>query len=263
MTYEFISKIASGTFGTVYKVKKSTNGDFYALKLIHENYKNPKELKRIKRGFESAQKVSHPNCVKMIEWFEDKNEIGFVMEFVDSVETQKLASSKKNNSVLETQNLASLKDKITKIIQIANGLEALHSQGIVHRDLKPANILETKDGQIKITDFDLIKIDNASTMTASGDFLGTLKYSSPEQCNNSTQIDSRSDLYSLGIIFYELLTGVCPINGESLGEIALAHLRSPIISPRQIIPDLPPKIEKVVLRLLEKNPKDRFQSASE
>ncbi|KAA3597650.1 MAG: hypothetical protein DWQ06_13555, partial [Calditrichaeota bacterium] len=263
MPYNKISKIASGTFGTVYKVKKSTNGEFYALKLIHENYKSPKEIKRIKRGFESAQKVSHPNCVKMIEWYEEKDEIGFVMEFVDSVETHRSASVGKDNSIVETQNLASLQEKISKIIQIANGIEALHQNGIVHRDLKPANILETKDGQIKITDFDLVKLDTSSTLTASGAFLGTAKYSSPEQCQDSGKIDHRSDLYSLGILFYKLVTDVFPINGNSLGEISLAHLRSPIISPRQVFPDLPTTIEKIILKLLEKNPNDRFQSASE
>ncbi|KAA3597654.1 MAG: hypothetical protein DWQ06_13575 [Calditrichaeota bacterium] len=249
MTYSIISKIASGTFGTVYKVQKSTNGEFYALKLIHENYKTPKEIKRIKRGFETAQKVSHPNCVKMIEWYEEKDQIGFIMEFVDSV--------------VETQNLTSLQEKISKIIQIANGLEALHSKGIVHRDLKPANILETKEGQIKITDFDLVKIDDSSTLTASGAFLGTAKYSSPEQCQSATKVDYKSDLYSLGVLFYQLVCGRVPFDGNSLAEIALAHIRTPLISPRQFVPDLPEVLNTVISKLLKKDPKDRFQSAQE
>ncbi|KAA3597873.1 MAG: hypothetical protein DWQ06_12295 [Calditrichaeota bacterium] len=263
MPYKIIRKIASGTFGTVYKVQETTNSEFYALKLIHENYKSPKELKRIKRGFESAQIVSHPNCVKMIEWYEEKDQIGFVMEFVDSVETQNLAYSEKNNSLVETQNLASLQNKISKIIQIANGLEALHSTGIIHRDLKPANILETKDGQIKITDFDLVKLDDSSTLTASGAFLGTAKYSSPEQCQNSAKIDFRSDLYSLGVLFYQLVCGRVPFEGDSLAEIALGHIRTPLISPKQFVPDLPEVLNTVIAKLLKKNPKDRFQSAQE
>ncbi|KAA3600048.1 MAG: GAF domain-containing protein [Calditrichaeota bacterium] len=260
MPYKIISKIASGTFGTVYKIQKSTNGEFYALKLIHENYKTPKEIKRIKRGFETAQKVSHPNCVKMIEWYEEKDQIGFVMEFVDSVETQNLASSEKNNSV-GNKNFCSLQEKISKIIQIANGLEALHSRGIINRDLKPANILETKEGQIKITDFDLVKLDDSSTLTASGAFLGTAKYSSPEQCQNSAKIDHRSDLYSLGIIFYKLLTGRLPFDGESITSIILGHLRSPLTSPSYYNSEIPFEIEDIVKKLLSKNPNERFASA--
>ncbi|KAA3597870.1 MAG: hypothetical protein DWQ06_12280 [Calditrichaeota bacterium] len=248
MPYKIISKIASGTFGTVYKAQESTKGEFYALKLIHENYKTPIELKRIKRGFETAQKVSHPNCVKMIEWYEEKDQIGFVMEFVDSV---------------GNKNLCSLQNKISKIIQISNGLEALHSRGIIHRDLKPSNILEDKNGQIKITDFDLVKTQEASTITNSKSFLGTVKFSSPEQCKDSSKIDHRSDLYSLGIIFYKLLTNRFPFDGDSVTNIILGHIRTPLISPTQFNPEIPIEIENVVKKLLAKNRNDRFNSAKE
>ncbi|KAA3595552.1 MAG: serine/threonine-protein kinase PknK, partial [Calditrichaeota bacterium] len=252
MPYKTISKIASGTFGTVYKVQKSTNGEFFALKLIHENYKNEKDLKRIKRGFNSAKKVSSPNCVNMIEWYENGDDIGFVMEFVEGEPIS-----------VGNKDFCSLQETITKIIQIANGLEALHSKGIVHRDLKPENILLTPEGKIKITDFDLVKIEDASTMTKTGAFIGTMKYSSPEQCKDSGKIDFRTDLYSLGVIFYELVTGESPIKGETLAQIALAHVRSPIVSPQKHVKDLPIEIEKLILSLLEKDPKNRTQSARE
>ncbi|KAA3604631.1 MAG: GAF domain-containing protein [Calditrichaeota bacterium] len=255
MPFEIISKIASGTFGTVYKVQDSTNGEFYALKLIHENYKVPKELKRIKRGFKSAQKVSSPNCVKMIEWFEEEDKIGFLMEFVEG-----------EPIFLERQNLVlpqNFADIINQIIQICNGLEALHSKGIIHRDLKPANILVTKEGKIKITDFDLVKIDDSSTLTATGAFLGTIKYASPEQCQNSASVDHRSDLYSVGVLFYKMVTGKVPFDGDSLAEIALGHIRTPLISPQQFVHDLPKEIDSVITKLLKKNPQKRFSSAQE
>ncbi len=257
MPYKIISKIASGTFETVYKVQESTNGEFFALKLIHENYKIPKELKRIKRGFNSAKKVSSPNCVNMVEWYENGDDVGFVMEFVEgeqiSVETQNVGN----------KNFCSLQEQITKIIQIANGLEALHSKGIVHRNLKPSNILETKEGQIKITDFDLVKTQEPSTIINSNTFLETVKFSSPEQCKDSSEIDHRSDLYSLGIIFYKLLTDRFPFDGDSLKNIILGHIRTPLISPSQFNPEIPIEIENIIKKLLSKNRNDRFNSAKE
>lgn len=250
MEWEKIQEIASGTFGTVYKVMNSNTGKLAALKIIHTNFRNEKDKKRIKRGFESASKVNHANCVRMLEWIENEAEVGFLMEFV---ETQSNASLQ----------IASLQEKITKIIQICNGLEALHSQGITHRDLKPENILLTAEGKVKITDFDLLKLDDASALTMTGAFIGTAKYASPEQCKDASRIDFRSDLYSLGVIFYELVTGRIPFNGKNFMEIALGHIRSPLISPRQYSPELPSEIEKIILRLLEKDPEKRFQTARE
>lgn len=252
MPYEIISKIASGTYGTVYKAQNSDDKKFYALKLIHEQYKNPSELKRIKRGFESSKKVAHQNCVKMVEWYEDDLQIGFVMEFVEG-----------ESISLDTQVGESLQSKIAKVIQICNGLEALHSVGIIHRDLKPENILVTNEGKIKITDFDLVKLNESQTLTASGAFIGTIKYSSPEQCKDASRIDLRSDLYSLGVIFYEMVTGELPIKGDNLPQIALGHVRAPIVSPKILNPAIPNSVDKILLKLLAKNPQDRFQNSRE
>ncbi|KAA3604316.1 MAG: tetratricopeptide repeat protein [Calditrichaeota bacterium] len=252
MTYEIISKIASGTYGTVYKAQNSDDKKFYALKLIHEQYKNPTELKRIKRGFDSAKKVTHQNCVKMIEWYEDELQTGFVMEYVEG-----------ESISLETQVGESVQSKIAKVIQICNGLEALHSVGIIHRDLKPENILVTKEGKLKITDFDLVKLNESQTLTASGAFIGTIKYSSPEQCKDASRIDLRSDLYSLGVIFYEMVTGELPIKGDNLPQIALGHVRAPVVSPKILNPAIPNSVDKILLKLLAKNPQERFQNSRE
>ncbi|MCC7431883.1 protein kinase, partial [bacterium] len=249
MKYRILEKISSGNFGTVFKVKKNHSDNFFALKLIHENFRTPNDLKIIRNGFEAAKKISHPNCVKMVEWIENADKIGFVMEFVDGKPIQ-----------IEKTDLNTI---VTRINQICNGLEALHQNGIIHRDLKPSNILLTKDEQIKITDFDFIKFADSSLLTQTGAFLGTVKYSTPEQCQNSSKIDYRSDLYSLGVIFYQMVTGRLPFDGNSLAEIALAHIRTPLISPNQFYPQLPEVLTKIITKLLEKNPNDRFSSAKE
>ncbi|MCC7431237.1 sigma 54-interacting transcriptional regulator [bacterium] len=248
MDFEFLGKISSGTFGTVHKVQEKVNHKIMALKLIHPHFQQEKT--RIQRGFISASKVSHVNCVRMFEWIENEKEFGFLMEFIDG----KPISVLKNSPLLKILQV---------LIQVCNGLDALHKHKLVHRDLKPQNILINEDEKVKITDFDLIKLDDASTLTTTGAFIGTVKYSSPEQCKDATKIDSRSDLYSLGVIFYELLTGNVPFNGTNFAEIGLAHLRSPLVSPKQFVPDLPETIEKIIKKLLEKNPKNRFQTARE
>ncbi|KAA3602053.1 MAG: hypothetical protein DWQ06_07515, partial [Calditrichaeota bacterium] len=253
MEWEKLQEIASGTFGTVYKVQNVKTEEIAALKIIHQNFRNVKDKKRIKRGFESASKVTHTNCVRMLDWVETDSEVGFLMEFVEG----------KPIFLVGNKNFCSLQETITKIIQICNGLEALHSQGITHRDLKPENILVTSEGKIKITDFDLLKLDDASALTMTGAFIGTAKYASPEQCKDAGRIDFRSDLYSLGVIFYELVTGRLPFNGKNFMEIALGHIRSPLISPRQYSPELPSEVEKIILKLLEKEPANRFQTARE
>lgn len=246
MNWKIEQKLASGTFGTIYKVTHSRTGEVAALKLIHDSLLN--ERRRIKRGFIAASKVKHPNCVKMIQWIEQEK-LGFVMEFVAG----------RPISVLKNAPLVKI---IQAMIQVCNGLDALHSHQIVHRDLKPGNILITPKNIIKITDFDLIKLDtDATNLTMPETFMGTVKYASPEQCSDASRIDSRSDLYSLGVIFYELITGQLPFDGNHFTEIALAHLRSPVVSPQKIVPDLPDAIEGIIRKLLSKNPQNRFQTA--
>ncbi|KAA3606368.1 MAG: tetratricopeptide repeat protein [Calditrichaeota bacterium] len=254
MNWEILEYLASGTFGSIYKVRNRKTNQFAAYKKIHQNFNNEKDRQRIKRSFFASSKLKQINCIKMLEWIENPNEFGFVMEFIEG----KTISTLKNNS-----DSFSLPNIIDVLIQVCNGLDALHGNNLIHRDLKPENILVNEKGIAKITDFDLAKIGNSVSVSNSGRFLGSVKYSSPEQCRNSSKIDHRSDLYSLGVIFYELVTGKVPFEGENFAQVGIAHLKSPIISPRKIIPELPIQIENVIKKLLEKNPQNRFQSARE
>jgi len=237
--------IGSGNFGQVYKV--TTHSDnVRALKIINDEFLDLRP--QFRSAFETARKLNDLNCLKTYEWISD-NEICWTMEYVEG----------KPLSSLHFTNAKSL-DRILKLmIQICNGLIALHSRNIVHRDLKPFNILINSNGTAKITDFDLIK--TSFTEYHQNKFFGTPEYASPEHFISSYELDTRSDLYSLGVILYELLIGKFPFTGDSAKEIGDQHRVKPILIPSKINPKIPPKVENVILGLLEKEPKDRYQHA--
>lgn len=197
--------IAEGAFARVYIGKDMANGKTCAIKIFKKFNCDHNSKLRFKRSFLAAQAISHENCVKMIQWIEENDFIGFAMEYVEG---ESLAY------ILERKKL-SFGETLNYMIQICAGLNALHSAGIIHRDLKPQNILIGKNGKLKITDFDLIKIEDSAEMTVEGTFLGSVRYCSPEQCTGSSSVDIRSDLYSLGVILYRILTGRVPFDGKN------------------------------------------------
>jgi len=237
--------IGKGTFGKVYKVtdEKDTIGAF---KIIDKKYH--KFRVQFKSAFEITRKINDINYVKALQWISDKD-VSWVMEYVDG----------KPISSLKITERCSL-DKILKVmIQVCHGLMALHSRNIIHRDLKPQNILLDSEGVVKITDFDFVKIEQTGKQISQ--FVGTPVYSSPEHFISSYELDIRSDLYSLGVILYELVTGKLPIEGRDAKEIGDKHRLKPIVLPTKINPDIPEEVEKIITGLLEKNPKDRYQHA--
>ena len=237
--------IGKGTFGKVYKVTNE-KGAIGALKIIDKQYH--KFRIQFKSAFEITRKINDINYVKALHWLSDKD-VSWVMEYVDG----------KPISSLKFTDRHSL-DKILKyMIQVCNGLIALHSRNIIHRDLKPQNILLNSDNIVKITDFDFIKIEQTGTQISQ--FIGTPIYSSPEHFISSYELDIRSDLYSLGVILYELATGKLPFEGRDAKEIGDKHRLKPIILPTKINPEIPEGVEKIITGLLEKNPKDRYQHA--
>jgi len=237
--------IGSGSFGDVYKVSDQT-GKTTALKVIRKEYHSNRL--QFKSAFAAAKKIDDTNCLKMIKWVSD-DEVSWLMEYVegDSISTLKFT------------DIASLDKILTIMIQVCNGLIALHSRNIIHRDLKPENILIDSAGVVKITDFDFMKTGFSEERT--GKFIGTPEYSSPEHFISSYELDTRSDLYSLGVIFYELLTGELPFLGKTAKEIGDFHRVKPLVLPTKINPEIPEGVEKIILGLLEKNPNDRYQHA--
>jgi len=237
--------IGKGSFGNVFKVTTSA-GETGALKVIHQEF----HVNRLqfKSAFETANKINDTNCCKMFEWVSDKD-VSWVMEYIDG----------KPISNLKFTDTLSLDNILKKMIQVCDGLITLHSKNIIHRDLKPENILIDLEGVVKITDFDFIKTGFSEKKL--GKFIGTPEYSSPEHFISSYELDTRSDLYSLGVILYELLTGELPFTGKTAKEIGDQHRLKPLVLPTKINPRIPEGIEKVIIGLLEKDPNDRYQHA--
>ncbi len=255
--YKFISFLGEGGFGSVYKVKKDDT--FYAVKIFRESYILEEFRKgkdnRITREIGIMQKMNHPLLVKYIESFSDEllnvPQIFLVMEFIEG---ETLGKKIKSNSIIEPESI------ITKLL---SGIEVLHSAKIIHRDLKPENIIVLKNGDIKILDYGLSKMIDYTSITSNGDILGTFAYMSPEQITDSKHIDFRSDLYSIGVIFYKALTGNLPFTAQTVPEFIDKVKNEPPIPPRKWNRDISNKHENIILKLLEKDAFKRFKDVGE
>ena len=239
--------IGKGSFGDVFLVENEV-GEQAALKIICKEYHH--NHIQFRSAFEAARKVSDENCIIMYRWVSDK-EVSWLMEYIEGqpISSLKLKEKFELDSILKA------------LLQVCNGLMALHSRNIIHRDLKPENILIDHNNKIKITDFDLIKT-GLSTEKA-GYFIGTPEYASPEHFISSAELDLRSDLYSLGVIFYELVTGKLPFSGKGPKEIGDQHRLKVFELPTKINPVVTKAVENIISGLLEKDPKDRYQHVHE
>ncbi len=252
--YKVIELLGEGGMAFVYKAKDMQLERIVAIKTLKPNYvEQTTFVERFKREAQTAANLNHPNIVQIFDWGIEE-EPYFVMEYIEGNTLTEIISNKK---------VISLSDVLFIGAQVSNGLQAAHSQGLVHRDIKPGNIMITPGGKVKVTDFGIVSIkDEESDITKTGSILGTASYISPEQAQGKV-VSLQSDLYSLGTVLYELITGNPPFEAESPIATATKHLTEKPEKPSKYRKDLPKGIETAILKLLHKTPKDRFKSAED
>ena len=247
--YEIISKIGTGGMSDVYKAKDHTLGRFVAIKVLKPEFSEDVNfVTKFRTEAQSAAGLEHPNIVNIYDVGSENGMHYIVMEYVEGITLK---------TYIEKKGQLTFKETVSIAIQVARGIEAAHNKGIIHRDIKPQNIIISTEGKVKVTDFGIARA--ASSNTISADVMGSVHYASPEQARNGF-VDGKSDIYSLGIVMYEMVTGRVPFDGDTTVAVAIQHLQEEIVAPSAYAPNLPISMEKIILKCTQKNPDRRYES---
>ncbi|MBP3813716.1 MAG: Stk1 family PASTA domain-containing Ser/Thr kinase, partial [Butyrivibrio sp.] len=250
--YEVLEKIGTGGMSDVYKAKDHKLNRLVAVKVLKQEFsENENFVSKFRVEAQSTAGLLHPNTVNVYDVGDEDGINYIVMELVDGITLKKYIEKKSRLSVKEAVSIA---------IQVAMGLEAAHNNGIIHRDIKPQNIMISKEGKVKVTDFGIAKAATSNTITSN--VMGSVHYTSPEQARGGYS-DAKSDIYSLGITLFEMLTGRVPFNGDTTVAIAIKHIQEDLPSPVEYNDEIPISVEKIVLKCCQKSPDRRYQSAAE
>ena len=252
--YEIIEEVGRGGMAIVYLAKCLVLNRYVAIKVLRPEYREDEEfIKRFKIEAQSAGNLSHQNIVSVYDVGNENDTEYIVMEYVEGITLKQYLSAKGVLPEKEAVDFAS---------QICAGLEYAHKKGIVHKDIKPENILITKESILKITDFGIAKALNQGTITTGGMAMGSVHYFSPEQARGSF-VDAKTDIYSLGVILYEMATGKRPFDGDSAISVAMQHIESEPVRPAIINPNISPSLDAVILKAMKKDTYERYQSATQ
>ena len=252
--YQIIKALGEGGMANVYLAHDTILDRNVAVKVLRGDLANDEKfVRRFQREALSASSLSHPNIVEMYDVGEDDGQYYIVMEYVDG---------KTLKQVLKARGKLSVPEVVDIMLQLTDGMAHAHDAYIIHRDIKPQNIMILSNGMIKITDFGVATALNSTQLTQTNSVMGTVHYLPPEQAQGKGST-IRSDIYSMGIMMYELLTGLVPYKGDNAVEIALKHLKEPLPSVRKKDPSIPQSIENVIIRATAKNPKNRYTDARE
>jgi serine/threonine-protein kinase len=249
--YELEELVGSGGMSTVYRARDRLLERYVAIKILHEHYSRDSDyVERFRREARAAAKLSHPNIVTVIDRGEADGRQYIVFEYVDGQNLKQLVQSRGRLPVRNALELG---------VEIGRALAFAHAQGLVHRDVKPQNVL-LGGGDVKVTDFGIARsLDVNVGLTQTGTVLGTSEYISPEQATGR-EVDERTDVYSLGVVVYELLAGTPPYSGDSFVAVAMKHVSDPVPSITQARPDVPLRVDAALRTAMAKDPDDRFQS---
>lgn len=250
--YEILEKIGTGGMSDVYKAKDHKLNRYVAVKVLKQEFsENTNFVSKFRSEAQAAAGLMHPNIVNVYDVGEENGIYYIVMELVEGITLKKYIEKKARLSVKEAISIA---------IQVSMGIEAAHNNHIIHRDIKPQNIIISKDGKVKVTDFGIAKAATSNTITSN--VMGSVHYTSPEQARGGYS-DEKSDIYSLGVTLFEMLTGRVPFNGDTTVAIAIKHIQDVMPSPRDYVPEIPVSVEQIVFKCTQKSPDRRYQKMAD